>query len=864
MKPFLASISFHLAVGSLCFIGSEVGARAAQSEDNFEVLVNGTANSATAPYYSIFPGRANNLTVNANPLLDLKEELTATLITTRPDGRSDEVTATFSTVQRKVAFDLGAFAVPAEYDYEHGVVYRRGYRFKLKVAGRSDGAGSATTVFDYYQGLARTPDAEALWPGDVERYVYNGGYEAGKGWQPNKESGLPMDPPFLLKLDWAVLSDANDVRVQFSHQARLGPAARPAKLVVVRLRDGATLLDREVSTTNDLKSEQLEVSDFETGEYRIVLLPVVTDTARREGPGLTYRRTLSDPAAVKISPLVPWTLRRDPTRAEVTITDFKSAIERSGTVPEMEKWTIGQELLGNGDIWAQPVVLGLGLRGNYAIFARSVGTAYVRAGRDGIVRRLGAVTSRVLPEGETFLVATDLTGGEVSIAQSGTRGQGIRSLRLVPVTAESVAAFEKETSQPPMRLVGHSDWLDFFLPGAESRMAADQFEAMVKGHGELGLRDLHWAAGRSVLLYESKLAAATRFPGTPLTRVDLNILKSSLHWPTWDYMNNQYCALTEAEQAAERHGVRLWPWLAMQRHYGSGAGGIFRSQWFASHPEWQEWRKHATKPRETEACYFFPEVRRERVDILCELAERKSAGIVVDANRQPPLLGYHPKMVAAYREKTGVDPRTIDASTGKVYEEWIRWRAGFFTETLRDLKTRLAPIRQRKGAVIAVVVRIPSAGLFYSLAQGFDVETWMREKLVDTLQLEPLEDLGGRGSHDVRPYVELGRRYQVQVLGGINANTFNNYSVVMKRAIGLTDAQVDGIYFFESNLFCVSDHQRWLVPLLGNPRRLADFLKSSNIEACDPVRATNACAGFDNHSGLYQWNVYDGKGVDSL
>jgi hypothetical protein len=60
------------------------------------------------------------------------------------------------------------------------------------------------------------------------------------------------------------------------------------------------------------------------------------------------------------------------------------------------------------------------------------------------------------------------------------------------------------------------------------------------------------------------------------------------------------------------------------------------------------------------------------------------------------------------------------------------------------------------------------------------------------------------------------------------------------------------------------DHLRWIVPLLGNRGRLAEFLKTSNLEACYPVRATNACAGFDNHSGLQHWSVYNEKGFERL
>jgi hypothetical protein len=825
------------------------------------VTVNDASCSAAAPYYRIHPGRANRLTLRTDFAKIGKQAWTATLARTCPDGRTDMATAKLSPELPQAVLDLGAFAVPAEYDYENGVVYRRGYRFRLTVAAAE---GKTLATFDFYQGLARAADAEALWLGAAERYVYNGGYDSGQGWLPNKESGLPMDPPFLLQLDWAVLFDPDDVRVQYRQKDGLGLAALPADLVVVRGRDGEVMLRREVTVGAELATVKLDVSTYEQGEYRIELRPTIVDSADREGPRVLYRRPRRDPSALLVSPLAPWTLQRDTARDELVIDDFQKAIGAWGEVPDAAKWDVSRRLLGRGDIWAEPVRLRPRLTGHYAVFAGAKGTCYVSAGKDGIVRRVGAITAQVPQGGEQFLVAADMTDGAVAIYPSGTPGKGLVSLRLVPVTAASVAAFEAATGKPPTRLAGQCDWQDFFLPGLEPRRAADQFEALVKTHAELGMRDLHWAIGRSVLTYHSKLPDATRFPAVPLAQVGPDSLKQAPHHPTWDYMSSAYCPLTEVEKVAARHGVRVWPWLAMQRHYGSGYGGVFRSAWFAAHPEWRRWQKHAEQADGAEVSFFFPEVRQERVDILCELAERQAEGIVVDGCRQPPMLLYHPELVAAYKAKTGIDPQAIDAAAGKSYEEWIRWRADFFTETLRELKARLAPIRAARGAAIPVVVRVPSTGLFYGMALGFDVETWCREGLVDILELEPLETLGGRGSHDVRPYLELGQRHHIPIFAGINANTFRNYPAIMKRALGLLEAGVDGIYFFESNQFSATDSLRWMVPLLGNRERLLEFLKTSNLEACYPVRATNACAGFDNHSFLYNWTVYEGQGGKPL
>jgi len=232
------------------------------------------------------------------------------------------------------------------------------------------------------------------------------------------------------------------------------------------------------------------------------------------------------------------------------------------------------------------------------------------------------------------------------------------------------------------------------------------------------------------------------------------------------------------------------------------------------------------------------------------------------------MLLYHPQMVKTYHEKTGVNPLDIDASDGEVYKEWIKWRADFFSQLLRDLKKGLALIENETQKRIPVAVRIPSAGLFYNLAQGLDVEGWLHEGLVDQLHLDPLEDRGGRGSHDVRPYLELGRQYGIPIIGGIGSTWHNNpvaHVVGLKRALGLLcsitaqsrSTGVDGIEIYETEILAESTSSRWVIPLFGNPLRIEFFLNNSNLEACYPITASSAAYGHDNHSGWGGgWNVY--------
>jgi hypothetical protein len=216
-------------------------------------------------------------------------------------------------------------------------------------------------------------------------------------------------------------------------------------------------------------------------------------------------------------------------------------------------------------------------------------------------------------------------------------------------------------------------------------------------------------------------------------------------------------------------------------------------------------------------------------------------------------------MVAAYRKQTGIDPTEIDIEDGRPYLDWIRWRAGHLTELLRELRERLDEVEEETGRDVPVIARVPGLGLLWNLAEGIDVGTWVREGLIDELQLDPLEEAGGDASrdasHDIRPYLHLCREHSVAVYGGVNGSTGGrelggmDFSPVvgLRRAIGLLEAGVDGIEIYEAEMFARSSEKRWLIPLWGRPRLARKWLRVSNLEAVFPVTARNAALGHDNH-----------------
>ena len=131
-----------------------------------------------------------------------------------------------------------------------------------------------------------------------------------------------------------------------------------------------------------------------------------------------------------------------------------------------------------------------------------------------------------------------------------------------------------------------------------------------------------------------------------------------------------------------------------------------------------------------------------------------------------------------------------------------------------------------------------------------------------------LDDRHGRGSHDIRPYVELGRRHGVRIIAGVGATwTWHPNALVpsLKRAQGLLAAGPDGIESYETELLARSSQNRWVMPMFGNAARIEQTLSQTNLEACWPVRSTTACYGHDNHSlGRTAWDVYEAVAAEAL
>jgi len=578
------------------------------------------------------------------------------------------------------------------------------------------------------------------------------------------------------------------------------------------------------------------VTDWPVGSYRLTLRTGLAGQVYPDGPTLVYHRQPHDPDALRLSPLAPQTLRIDRTRPTWRLADPP----RTG-------------------------ILTPGLQGCYAVMAEGDGPCALRVGDEAWWRRLA---TPVLPDlGEVFVACGDLTDQTLEIAHDSDAPGGLRALRLVPVLPASRAAQVAADEHPPLTLRGIDDWwcgLPLRVRDAAS-LQVTELDRLIQGQAELGIRSLAWALGRSWVQYPSQLPATQLFPCAPISDEQHRQLP---HHRLWAWMVGAFDTWRYPLARRAHHGVTILGWLAMNRHYAPQAhGGIFTARWVRQHPQFHHQDKLRGTVDSSRVEYFFPEVRRERLDIYLEAAADGPDGLVVGCCRQAPMLAYNETMVAAYRAETGDDPRDLDATDGVRFERWLRWRAGWFTLFLRDLRQATRALAARGGRPLPLAVRLPEGGLAWNLAEGFEVDTWLREGLVDELQLVPVDDGAARQDHDLTPYVALCRAHGVKLFGGVNASTgtvgiHGHYGPVagLRRAVSLAEAGVAGLDLYEAETMATCNHERWLIPLWGDPARARHWLATSNLAAVFPPHPATALLGYDNHSFHYAFSLVGKRG----
>jgi hypothetical protein len=186
----------------------------------------------------------------------------------------------------------------------------------------------------------------------------------------------------------------------------------------------------------------------------------------------------------------------------------------------------------------------------------------------------------------------------------------------------------------------------------------------------------------------------------------------------------------------------------------------FNSRFWWTHPEL---RVRGPKGEDrTKLSYAFPEVRRFKLALLREVAEREIDGVNLDTLRHPPFFGYEEPLIAAFQERHGADPRDLPADDPR----WLALCCELMTEFVRSARALLDAAGQQKGRRLGLSARVDWREY---RAWGCDIESWLREGLLDYLVIAQ-HTLGGY-EFDLTPFVAMAKGTGCAVYFGEEAIT---------------------------------------------------------------------------------------------
>ena len=186
---------------------------------------------------------------------------------------------------------------------------------------------------------------------------------------------------------------------------------------------------------------------------------------------------------------------------------------------------------------------------------------------------------------------------------------------------------------------------------------------------------------------------------------------------------------------AHEAGMKIF---ASQRMIGAqypmNRAPIARADNYYAHREWAK-RDRDGVPL-TGLSLAYPGVRAHWIGLLREALDRGIDGVQLHLNRATPFVYYEEPVVESFRKRHGIDPRTLPETDPR----WQRHCADIVTDYLREVR---ALVDERPGRKLAITFYAqphkydddPSP--FHPIRYACDVETWIRDGIVDYLMPDP-------------------------------------------------------------------------------------------------------------------------------
>ena len=306
-------------------------------------------------------------------------------------------------------------------------------------------------------------------------------------------------------------------------------------------------------------------------------------------------------------------------------------------------------------------------------------------------------------------------------------GVWLAYIKTVPLSDGEVSALLRERrSGQHRRLFAHNDaWSYTYTYRAT---APSDIRREIEPFRETDFSRIYWEAGGGDRMnYPSKLS---RIVSTDEWIKDPYRVGDRLAKETWQTWRDQGIdPLQVAADYAHEIGLEFHTtYRPAGFHYPVPHDELNTGGVYDQHPEWRgRDRNGRPTPR---LSYAFPEVRQVVIDFLKEMAEYPIDGVCIAYNRRPPLLEYEAPVVEGFQAKFGEDPRRLDEKDPR----WLSYRTTFLTQFMREARRALNDVARKKNRrkpfeLTAIVMSSKAENLYFAM----DVETWIKEGLVDTM-----------------------------------------------------------------------------------------------------------------------------------
>ena len=217
----------------------------------------------------------------------------------------------------------------------------------------------------------------------------------------------------------------------------------------------------------------------------------------------------------------------------------------------------------------------------------------------------------------------------------------------------------------------------------------------------------------------------------------------------------------------------------------------------------------------------FPEVRSRFVSLIKEMVDYGVEGAHVHFNRSRPFVLYEEPVVESFMEKYEEDARKLSQTDPR----WLVHRAGYVTQFLRDIRTMLDEVEAKTGKRPGMAQTVP-ATIESCLQNAVDVETWIKEGLVDHLIIHPVYIHKPESFSEIARFKKLTEGTDVKIYADVYPR-HNPAEAYAEKIPAVYSAGADGLCMWDTNMRFMRASEWAMIKRLGHREELAGWVEKA-------------------------------------